>query len=165
MRFQPLDRPELTAGERTIVLFISGYLLKLHFRQRHVQRLSLRHPYSIAARSYIQAALVFGSFADGTPRFESDLDVAVLAATPLNVDRKMDLIRALADQFGRPVDVIDLASIHGAVARIALTRGVLVFCRDRAAYAERLRRMVYDQADWMPIVRSANRMAINKWLT
>lgn len=118
-----------------------------------------------AARAYVQAALVFGSFAKGLLKFESDLDVAIVTAAPLSLDQKMDLVRALVDRFGRPVDVIDLTSTHGAIARIALTQGILVFCRDHRAYAERIRRMIYDQADWMPIVRSADRMVINKWLT
>lgn len=117
-----------------------------------------------AARNYVQAALVFGSFAKGVLKFESDLDVAILPAAPLDADQTMDLIGALAVRFGRPVDVIDLATQHGAIAREAITKGQVVYCRDRLAYAERLRRMVYDEADFLPILRSADRMAINKWL-
>ena len=117
-----------------------------------------------AARSYIQAALVFGSFAKGKLGFDSDLDVAVLSSAPLDAKQTIDLMGDLGSQFGRPVDVIDLFTQHGAIAREAFTKGELVYCRDRLAYAERMRRMLYDEADFLPILRSADRMAIEKWL-
>lgn len=117
-----------------------------------------------AARPYVQAALVFGSFARGKLRFDSDLDVAVLPSAPLDAKQTIDLIGTLASRFGRPIDVIDLFTQHGAIAREAFTKGDLVYCRDRLAYAERMRRMIYDEADFLPILRSANRMAIEKWL-
>lgn len=116
------------------------------------------------ARTHVQAALVFGSFARGATGFDSDLDVAVLSRAPLDSAQTADLIEALAARFGRPVDVIDLSVQHGAIAREAITQGDLVFCRDRAAYAERMRQMVYDEADFLPVLRSADRMAIRKWL-
>lgn len=117
-----------------------------------------------AARPQILAAIVFGSYARGAERAESDLDVAVLPSAPLDAAQTIDLIGALASQFGRPIDVIDLFTQHGAIAREAFTKGDLVYCRDRLAYAERMRRMLYDEADFLPILRSADRMAIEKWL-
>ena len=53
-------------------------------------------------------ALVFGSVAQGRQRADSDLDIAVAANRALTATEKMDIIAALAEQTGRPVDLIDL---------------------------------------------------------
>lgn len=118
----------------------------------------------LAGHPHILAGLAFGSLQRGTARADSDLDVAVLPSRPLTAPQKIALIEALAQQFGRPVDVVDLSVHHGVIAHEAMSRGELVYCRDRLAYAERLRRMVYDQEDFVPVLRRADRMAIEKWL-
>lgn len=118
----------------------------------------------LSTRPYVVAAWVFGSYAHGTIRKDSDLDVAVLADKPLDALRKMELVELLAQRFGRPVDIVDLAIHHGPIAHEAIGRGELVYCVDRAAYAERVRRMIYDQEDFVPVLREADRRAIEKWL-
>ena len=117
-----------------------------------------------AARQHVLAALLFGSFATGRANMQSDLDIAVIPDNPLSANQTMALVRDLAIQFGRPVDVIDLAVQHGPVASEALTRGRLVYCADPVAYAERLRRMVYDQEDFVSVLRKADQMVIQRWL-
>ena len=69
-----------------------------------------------AARQHVLAALLFGSFATGRANMQSDLDIAVIPDNPLSANQTMALVRDLAMQFGRPVDVIDLAVQHGPVA-------------------------------------------------
>ena len=54
----------------------------------------------------VEAAWVFGSIATGTAHRTSDVDVAVLAQTPLSGATKMQLIEQLAQASGRPVDFI-----------------------------------------------------------
>lgn len=98
-------------------------------------------------------AFLFGSMATGRARFDSDLDLAVAAATPLTPQARLDLIEGLAMAFGRPVDLIDLDHLHGPLLHQILTQGKLILCKDRTRYAELLRRMVYDEADFMPYYR------------
>jgi uncharacterized protein len=71
----------------------------------------------------LELAVVFGSVAQGNARFDSDLDIAVRYAAPLNADEKLTLFRALGAASGRPVDLIDLRTAGPIVARQALTRG------------------------------------------
>ena len=52
--------------------------------------------------------LVFGSVAEGRQHADSDLDIAVAAKQALTAIEKMDIIAALAEQTGRPIDLIDL---------------------------------------------------------
>ena len=56
-------------------------------------------------------ALVFGSVAQGRERADSDLDIAVAARQPLTPVERMNIIAALAEQTGRPVDLIDLYGV------------------------------------------------------
>lgn len=51
---------------------------------------------------------MFGSVARGNQRSDSDLDIAVAAKQVLTAVEKIDIIAALAEQTGRPVDLIDL---------------------------------------------------------
>ena len=111
-----------------------------------IERLLARYP-------SITVAVLFGSMATARARFESDLDLAVAAATPLTTQSRMALIEDLALAFGRPVDLIDLDQLHGPLLHQILTQGQLMLCKDRTRYAELLLRMIYDEADFMPYYR------------
>ena len=52
----------------------------------------------------IHLAVLFGSVAKETARADSDLDIAVLANHKLSSNEKIQLIEALAQKIGRPVD-------------------------------------------------------------
>lgn len=104
----------------------------------------------LSDRFGIRVALVFGSLAKDRARQESDLDIAVAAPRPLSTEEKMEFISALAETYGRPVDLVDLQTASGLIAVQALTTGKLIHCTDRTLYAELIRRMLYDQADWAP---------------
>lgn len=107
----------------------------------------------LARHPSITVAILFGSMATGRTRFDSDLDLAVAAATPFTPQSRMALIEDLALAFGRPVDLIDLNQLHGPLLHQILTQGRLLLCKDRTRYAELLRRLVYDEADFMPYYR------------
>ncbi len=114
--------------------------------QRTIEPVMARH-------SSVVIAILFGSLASAQARFDSDLDLAVATITPLTPQGRIDLIEDLAVAFGRPVDLIDLDQIHGPLLHQILTQGRLILCKDRTRYAELLRRMVYDEADFMPYYR------------
>lgn len=104
----------------------------------------------LAAEADIVLATVFGSIADGTQRVDSDLDVAVLTNRPLTAERKQQLIKLLAMESGRPVDLVDLRTAGIVALRSALLRGEKLFCRDNAAYAALLSHALLDVADFLP---------------
>ena len=105
----------------------------------------------LSHQSDLHVAFAFGSMAHGAQRFDSDLDVAVAAHAPLSSGRKLELIEALAELTGRPVDLIDLQRTGPLVFRKALTTGVCVLKRDASLYAELLRKLWYDHADLLPL--------------
>ena len=107
----------------------------------------------LAQYSSVVLAILFGSLTAGHARSDSDLDLAILSTRPLTSQTRIDMIADLALAFGRPVDLIDLASTHPPLLQQILTQGQLVFCKDRTRYADLIRRMVYEEADFMPYYR------------
>jgi len=59
----------------------------------------------------IGLAVLFGSVASGRAQPDSDLDLAVSADRALTASEMLQLTQALAQETGRPVDLIDLASV------------------------------------------------------
>jgi len=108
-------------------------------------------------------AYVFGSVADGRPRPESDLDVAVLPERALTSERKAELITALARIAGRPVDLIDLRTAGPHIARQAI-RGQILFTRSSAIKAELIFRTVVDATDFLPYRQRLLRERREQWI-
>ncbi len=77
---------------------------------------------ALAGRPEIRLALLFGSFARGRARADSDLDVAVLG-------RDLDLLTLaadLADAAGRQVDVVDLSQAGYPLIQALLRDSVVI---------------------------------------
>ncbi len=94
-------------------------------------------------------ALVFGSVAQGRQRAESDLDIAVAANRALTATEKMDIIAALAERTGRPIDLIDLKMVAEPLLGQILRHGRRLFGSDKA-YGQLISRHLFEQADFMP---------------
>ena len=52
--------------------------------------------------------VVFGSMARGEETASSDLDIGVMLESPLTVEQRQAMIKALAGALGRSVDLVDL---------------------------------------------------------
>lgn len=94
-------------------------------------------------------ALVFGSVAQGRQRADSDLDIAVAADQPLTAIERMDIITALAEQTGRPVDLIDLKVVAEPLLGQIVRHGRRLLGSD-GAYGQLISRHLFEQADFMP---------------
>jgi predicted nucleotidyltransferase len=86
-------------------------------------------------------ALVFGSGARESLRFDSDLDLAVAGENRLSGTERFELVRKLAAVTGRPVDLVDLKTARGVVFARAL-QGKELFCDSVKAKGEALARRV-----------------------
>jgi predicted nucleotidyltransferase len=98
----------------------------------------------------ILLCILFGSLANGQETFNSDLDIAVAKEKSLQAAEKQVLIEELAVAFGRPVDLIDLQATSGTLLHQILTTGELIFCHDHHLYAEIIKKMLFNQSDFMP---------------
>ena len=98
----------------------------------------------------IKLAILFGSLSQGTAHADSDIDVAVAADTVLNSEQKTQLINAIAQSTARPVDLIDLQQKREPVFGQAITKGKLIFCHDHKLYAELIKTVMFNAADFLP---------------
>lgn len=94
-------------------------------------------------------ALVFGSVARGRQRADSDLDIAVAAKHALTATEKMNIIAALAEQTGRPIDLIDLKVVAEPLLGQIVRHGRRLIGSDNA-YGQLISRHLFEQADFMP---------------
>lgn len=112
----------------------------------------------------LELAVVFGSVARRVARADSDLDVAVRYAAPLDAEQKLALIRALGAATGRPIDLIDLRTAGPIVARQALTLGKRLFGTD-TDFASQLSRTLIDYPDFAPLIERTLRERREAWMT
>jgi predicted nucleotidyltransferase len=94
-------------------------------------------------------ALVFGSVAQGRERADSELDIAVAARQPLTPVERMNIIAALAEQTGRPVDLIDLYGVAEPLLGQIVRHGRRLLASD-GAYGNLISKHLFEQADFMP---------------
>lgn len=109
-------------------------------------------------------AVLFGSVARGTAQPDSDVDIAVLGPRALDVRRRQELIDAIAQVTGRPVDLVDLRLAGVALLRAVLTEGRRLFCKDETAWLHLLSRMVTDAEDFLPAQEQLLRERRERWL-
>ena len=99
----------------------------------------------------LKLAILFGSLSEGKETKESDLDIAVAAERQLTAEQKMKIIEALAQSFTRPVDLIDLQTKREPIFSRAITKGKLIYCLDSKLYAELIKTVMFNAADFLPL--------------
>lgn len=97
----------------------------------------------------IRLAILFGSHASGDAGSESDIDLALLADSPLSARATLEIVAEIGSELGCPVDVVDLyhapQPILGQVFKGRRLLG------DNRTYAELLTRHLIDSADFLPL--------------
>ena len=103
----------------------------------------------------LSLAMLYGSAANEAMRTDSDVDVAVLFASPLTAETKMNLTARLEHALHRTVDLVDLSAISGTILKQVLCHGRVLIRNRPEALAELIETMIYNQTDMMPYVRRA----------
>ena len=98
----------------------------------------------------VQLAILFGSVASGQARPDSDLDLGIVCVRPISSGEKISIIEALAEKFGRPVDLVDLFPAPEPLLGQVLRHGRRIIGSDEA-FGRLLYRHLIAQADFMPI--------------
>lgn len=83
----------------------------------------------------LAAVYLFGSFASGEVRPDSDLDLAVFAGPPLPRPLLLSLQQRIANMFNRDVDLVDLAAANTILQVQVIGEGKLVDAPDADAAA------------------------------
>lgn len=112
--------------------------------------------------SNISFAIIFDSVAAGCPRVDSDLDIAVAASRVLEVAEKIAPTQALAEATGRPIDLIDLATMtEPPLLEQILQHGRRLF---GTQFGNLIYRHVVDEADFGSIRRRISTERRTAWL-
>ena len=85
---------------------------------------------------HLTALYRFGSAERGTPRPDSDIDLALLLQEPLSELCRFELAQELAIQLHRDVDLVDLRSSSTVMRMQVLSTGTCLVSEDDAARRE-----------------------------
>ncbi len=110
----------------------------------------------------IKLTILFGSLAAGNARPDSDIDLGILAQTPLSADFKLQLIQTLGAEFGRPVDIVDLYHVPEPITG-QVFKGVRLI-GDDTTYANLLTRHLLNVADFLPLHQRILTERRNQWI-
>jgi predicted nucleotidyltransferase len=116
---------------------------------------ALKHRLRQALEAFpeIRLAILFGSAVEGRLKPDSDLDIAVAAECELPVEDRLVIQDRLASTAGREIDLLDLQAVSGAILQQALSRSQLLIIKDHTLYGNLISRMLFNQADMMPLTR------------
>lgn len=99
----------------------------------------------------LRLAILFGSFARGEERPDSDLDVAILPAdSALALNAELDLQAALERACGRAVDLVRLDHASTLLRFRAAREGVLLSAEPAAEHSRFLAAAAAEHADFAP---------------
>jgi uncharacterized protein len=73
---------------------------------------------------------VYGSFADGSARRDSDVDIAILPDQPIDSWSRFERAQDVAARLHRDVDLVDLNVVSDLLCYEATARGIRVAARD-----------------------------------
>jgi predicted nucleotidyltransferase len=120
----------------------------------------------LTAQPDVLAAYLFGSYARGETRPDSDVDLAVLLSTTDEMERferRLELIGAVGEVLGRrSADVVVLNDAPPLLTHQVLTHGRLIAERDRMARVEFEVRAGKIYADLQPMYEYFNRDLFRK---
>jgi len=114
--------------------------------------------------SEVRLAILFGSQAnpEQQKRFDSDIDLAILASSPLSSAFKMELIETISAQLGRPVDIVDVYEAPEPILGEAFKGQRLV--GDDTTYAQLLTRHLLNVADFVPLQQRILKERRERWI-
>lgn len=99
----------------------------------------------------VRIAIIYGSFANGTQKPMSDVDIGIAGLRKLEMDDLAHLQTQLSNATSKEIDLIDFNIASGTVFKEALTRGKIILNLDDELYARILSRMLFNEADYEPL--------------
>lgn len=103
----------------------------------------------------ISIAVLFGSAVTNRIRPDSDVDIAIAGESALSWDRLQEIRITVGKVLRREIDIVDLQTSKGLIFYEALTKGTIIFSRDRRLMAKMMTEAVYFAADFLPLMKRA----------
>ena len=73
---------------------------------------------------------IYGSFAHGCARRDSDLDIAILPDRPIDAWKRLERAQDVAERVHREVDLVDLSTVSDLLRHEVVTGGLRAVARD-----------------------------------
>ena len=80
--------------------------------------------------------IVFGSFAQGSEREDSDLDIAYFAARQLSAYERFLLAGELAQSCDVDIDLVDIKTVDTVFAAQIFSSGIVIDCKDENTFVK-----------------------------
>lgn len=113
----------------------------------------------------MKLAILFGSLASGSGGPDSDLDLAVAMAGPMDASARQSLADLLADTLGRPVDLVDLSTADGTLLGQILRHGMVLHSASPGMLGRLHERFLDWQNDFAPALADLLATRRKKFLT
>ena len=117
----------------------------------------------LARFATIDLAIVFGSVAKNQAEAESDLDIAINTQIPLSLEEKIEIISALAEATGRPIDLVDLREVGEPLLGQIVQHGQMMI-GSPTQKAALLSKHLIDAADFSPYQTRILAERRNAWI-
>lgn len=104
--------------------------MKIKFDKTHTQLLEMAKEELLRAFPNLLALYVFGTFATKYERKDSDIDLAILGQSPIDVIVLWNLAQQIASHVNKDVDLIDLATSSTIFRYQIITSGTRFYCSD-----------------------------------
>ena len=88
---------------------------------------------------FIDFALLFGSYAKGTQRTLSDIDIGIYTHRPIDLLEQGELISALEEAFQKKIDLVLLNDLYKKSAKLAFNivdNHQVILCKNQEAYID-----------------------------
>lgn len=102
-----------------------------------------------ASKPEVKVVGVYGSYAKGLARADSDIDICIASDRSIDIEIKVALSTELSLLLGKEIDLVDLNSIHGVILKETLKNSIWII-RDTNTSARILKKMLLDEADFEP---------------
>lgn len=112
----------------------------------------------------IEVAILYGSFATNNYNAQSDIDLSVYLKNSLTVEIKEQTISDLSILFHRPIDIVDLKSIHAPLSQEILSKGIWIKLNSLTLKESIIKKMLYEVADFLPMKMNAQKSKIKRFL-
>jgi len=118
----------------------------------------------LAKKYSLSLIILFGSQAEGRPKWHSDVDIAVVPSKNLTPKRENDLYGDLADLLGRDdIDLINLGRVYDVLLRYEIfTKGKILFQSDKEEFGRRRTRAWFEYQDFKPYLDRSDELIERK---
>ena len=114
-------------------------------------------------RQDVRFVTVFGSYATGKAKQDSDIDIAICGNRKFSPDELVDMSTQLSMLLGLEVDLIDLSKSHGAILEEAMMKGEKILQRSPADFEHLLKKMWYDKEDDGRFRQRTHQIRLAQW--